>query len=93
MSTRTTAATKRARVRAQSQAVQAAAGFLQALAGQMDAAGMSNAELARRLGVSPAYVSKLMRGPANLSLATLAKLAQAVDCTLDLRLVSQGQGQ
>lgn len=91
MSTRTTAAAKRARVKAQGQAVQAAADFLRALTGQMEAAGISHAELARRLGVSPAYVSKLMRGPANLSLATLSKLAQAVGCVLDVRLVNPGQ--
>lgn len=45
----------------------------------MDNKGVSRAELARRLKVSPAYVTKLLRGHANLSLESLAKVAFVLD--------------
>ncbi len=42
--------------------------------------GVSNGELAQRLAVSPAYISKVFGGTAsNMSLETLAKLALALD--------------
>jgi len=39
---------------------------------------VSRSELARRLGVSPAYVTKLLRGHANMTIETLAKIAFAL---------------
>lgn len=53
--------------------------FLADINREMTAAGISNTELANLMGVSPAYVTKLFRGPANPSLETLVKLAKAVD--------------
>lgn len=41
--------------------------------------GLSYAELARRMGVSRAYVSKLMGGGAGLSIRSLGKLAAALE--------------
>lgn len=41
----------------------------------MEARGLSRSELARRLKVQPAYVTKLLRGYENLSLKSLAKIA------------------
>lgn len=38
-------------------------------------AGMSKTELAKRLGVTKAYVSQLFSGKENLTLKTLAKLS------------------
>ncbi|MCB1955761.1 MAG: helix-turn-helix transcriptional regulator [Rhodocyclaceae bacterium] len=43
------------------------------------AKGLSYAELARRLGSSAAYVSKIFRGDANLTIETVVKLARAMD--------------
>jgi transcriptional regulator with XRE-family HTH domain len=40
---------------------------------------ISKAELARRLGTSPAYVTKVLRGNANFTLASMAKLARVFD--------------
>ena len=91
MTPRASTAARRARVQAEGQAVRTATAFLGALQSQMEAAGVSHAELARRLDVSPSYVSKVMRGPANLSLATLSKLAHAVGCALELRLAVTAQ--
>jgi len=42
---------------------------------EMDSQGMSRAGLARKLGVSPAYVTKVLRGHENLTLKTLARIA------------------
>lgn len=44
----------------------------------MDAHGVTRSELARRLNVSPAYITKMLRGHANLSLESLAKVAYAI---------------
>lgn len=52
--------------------------FLEELVGGMEKAGISRAELARRLGTSPAYVTKVLRGNANFTLVSLVKLARAV---------------
>ncbi|MEX1023163.1 MAG: helix-turn-helix transcriptional regulator, partial [Dehalococcoidia bacterium] len=40
---------------------------------------VSRAELARRLGTSPAWVTQLLRGDENLTLRTLGKLAVALE--------------
>lgn len=45
----------------------------------MENRGITRSELARRLDVSPAYVTKILRGHANLSLESLAKIAFALD--------------
>jgi transcriptional regulator with XRE-family HTH domain len=45
------------------------------LSSEMAAQGITQAELARRLDVSPAYVSRLLRGHENLTLQTLARIA------------------
>ena len=45
----------------------------------MEREKISRAELARRLGTSPAYVTKVLRGKANFTLATLARIAHALE--------------
>lgn len=45
----------------------------------MEREKISRAELARRLGTSPAYVTKVLRGKANFTLATLARIAYALE--------------
>lgn len=47
--------------------------------------GVSNAELARRLGVKRQFVTKLLGG-ANVTLATMVKLAMALDAVVRIRL-------
>lgn len=46
----------------------------------MEAQQVSQAELARRLGTSRAYVTKILQGNVNFTLQTLANLAQALEC-------------
>ncbi len=63
-----------------------AVSFLADLNESMKAGEITNAELARRAGVSPAYITKVFRGPSNLSVDTIAKLAMAVGTRASLRL-------
>ncbi len=52
--------------------------FTEALWARMEEEKVSRAELARRLGTSKAYVTKVLGGNANFTLYSLAKLALAV---------------
>lgn len=72
------------------QAEKLAVAFLAELNAFMQAHDVSNAELARRAGVSPAYITKVFRGPSNLSIETLTKLADAVGCKVHLHLANHG---
>ena len=72
------------------QAEKLSVAFLAELNAFMQAHAISNAELARRAGVSPAYVTKLFRGSSNLSIQTLSKFADAVGCKVHLHLANQG---
>lgn len=48
--------------------------------------GMSRADLAARMGVSPGRVSQILGGGENLTLRTLAALSAALDARLDVVL-------
>jgi transcriptional regulator with XRE-family HTH domain len=52
---------------------------------------ISRAELARRLGVSPAYVTKIFRGNVNFTIDSMVRLARAVGARLHLHLAPEGQ--
>lgn len=67
-----------------------AVSLLAELTARMKALGMSNSDLARATGVSPAYITKLFRGPSNISLETIAKLALAVGCQPHVHLAAEG---
>ena len=56
----------------------------------MEREGISRSELARRLGTSQAYVTKLLSGNANFTLMTLTKLAMAVGSELRLHFGPRG---
>jgi transcriptional regulator with XRE-family HTH domain len=51
---------------------------------------LSRAELARRLGVSPAYITKIFRGNVNFTIDTMVRLARRVGARLHLHLVPEG---
>jgi transcriptional regulator with XRE-family HTH domain len=59
--------------------------FLDGLVAAMDAQRVNSAELARRMGTSRAWVSRVLRGESNLTFATMSKLALA----LDMRVTTQ----
>lgn len=55
--------------------------------------GWSYAELARRMGVSRAYISKLMGGTQMSSVGSLYKLARALGCEVQLTLALPSPAQ
>jgi transcriptional regulator with XRE-family HTH domain len=63
----------------------------EAVVRRMDELAISRSELARRLGTSPAYVTKILRGSANFTLASIVKLARALDCDVSVRLAPRRQ--
>ena len=54
----------------------------------MENRGISRSDLARRLGVNPAYITKILHGHANLSLESLAKVAFAMGLKWECILLS-----
>ncbi len=50
--------------------------------------GLTRADLAARMGVSPGRVSQILGGGENLTLRTLAALSVALDARFDLELTS-----
>jgi len=50
--------------------------------------GLTRAELAGRMGVSPGRVSQVLSGGENLTLRTLAALSTALDAQFDIQLAS-----
>ncbi|MBN1424512.1 helix-turn-helix transcriptional regulator [Candidatus Fermentibacteria bacterium] len=62
----------------------AAIGFTESLCALMAERGVSRAELARRLGTSQAYVTKILRGDANFTLTTMIRLVRALGADLNV---------
>lgn len=68
------------------QAEKLSVGFLSDVHQYMSEHGVSKAELARRAGCSPAYITKLFNGSTNISVETMAKLAVALNCQIHFHL-------
>lgn len=68
----------------------AALEFVDELIRCMRQAGVNQAEMARRLEASEPYVSKVLRGDANFTLATMVKLAGAVGQEVHMHLAVAG---
>jgi transcriptional regulator with XRE-family HTH domain len=62
--------------------------FTEELARWMKEKKISRSELAARIGHSPAYITKVLRGNANFTATTMAKLAKAVGAEVRLHLAS-----
>jgi len=58
----------------------------EALTQAMEAAGVTRAELARRLGSTRGHVTQLLAGGRNLTLGTIAEIADALGCTVDVKV-------
>ena len=56
---------------------------------RMEEQRVSRAELARRMGTSRAYVTKLLDGSANFTLTTMVKVAMALGGALHLHIADQ----
>jgi|SRR6185295_2666342 len=60
--------------------------FTESLVQEMERQGITRTELARRLGATPAYVTKILRGKVNFTLATMVRLARALGSDLHVQL-------
>jgi transcriptional regulator with XRE-family HTH domain len=64
-------------------------GFTNELNNLAKTAKVSRTELARRLAVSPAYITKIFRGDVNFTIGTMVRLARRVGARLQLHLVPE----
>lgn len=64
--------------------------FTEEMAARMDQLGVSKSQLAERLKVNPAFVTKLLKGNNNFTIQTMVKVSRALDA--DLRLHMQPSG-
>jgi transcriptional regulator with XRE-family HTH domain len=51
--------------------------------------GFSYADLAHKIGTSPAYISKIFRGDANLTIESMVKLSRATGGKVEIRIVDE----
>jgi len=65
--------------------------FTEGLHKIMESNGVSRSELARRLGVSPAYVTKVLRGNVNFTLDSMVRLARAAGGDVSLQVAPKPQ--
>lgn len=49
---------------------------------RMEAMGMKQSDLAKLMGVSQQYISKILRGKENLTLTTIVKIEEALNLTI-----------
>jgi transcriptional regulator with XRE-family HTH domain len=64
--------------------------FTEELAECMEKQHINRSELAARVGASPPYITKVLRGTENLTVMTMAKLARGVGKALRLHLAPHG---
>ena len=60
--------------------------FTESVVREMERQGLTRTQLAERLGVTPAYVTKVLRGKVNFTLTTMVRLARALSTDLQVRL-------
>jgi len=65
--------------------------FTEGLYKTMEANGVSRSELARRLGVSPAYITKVLRGNVNFTLDSMVRLVRAAGGEVRLQVAPEVQ--
>jgi len=60
--------------------------FAVAMERMMGKSNLTKSDLARRIGSSPAYITKVLRGDSNLTIHTMVKLARAAEGSLHLHI-------
>ena len=63
--------------------------FTEDLVARMKADGLTRSALAEKIGASPAYVTKILRGDTNFTLDSMVKIASALGCDLTIGLLPQ----
>ncbi len=64
--------------------------FTEKIVTMMEKKNISRAELARRLNVSKAFVTKMLNGNPNLTIKTMVSIADALECNLNLDIYTKG---
>ena len=64
--------------------------FTEEMAARMDQLKVTNSQLAERLNVNPAFVTKLLRGKNNFTIETMVKLSRALDAELRVHMQPAG---
>jgi transcriptional regulator with XRE-family HTH domain len=80
------AATEAARQTHSYRAEGASIRFTEDLVARMKASGLTRSALAEKIGSSPAYVTKILRGDTNFTLDSMVKIANALGCELTIGL-------
>lgn len=60
--------------------------FTEDLVARMKASGITRTALAEKIGTSPAYITKILRGDTNFTLDSMVKIAHALGCELSIGL-------
>jgi len=63
--------------------------FAMALEKQTRLAGLSYAMLAKKIGTSAAYISKVFRGDTNMTIETMVKLTHATGARLNIEIMNE----
>jgi plasmid maintenance system antidote protein VapI len=64
--------------------------FTEEIVNRMHALRLKKGELARRLGVQPGFVTRLLSGRNNFELGTMVKVSMALDCEFRCHLQAAG---
>jgi transcriptional regulator with XRE-family HTH domain len=64
--------------------------FTEKIVAKMKEQDLSRAELAKRLGVSKAFITKVLGGYPNLTIRSMVSFANALGCDLSLEILQQG---
>ncbi len=68
---------------------QAKLDFSMALESQRRAAGMTYSAIAKKIGTSAAYITKVFRGDANLTIESMVKLARSTGGRVNIQIVDE----
>jgi transcriptional regulator with XRE-family HTH domain len=64
--------------------------FTEELISLMAKKAMTRTALAEKIDVSPAYITKILKGDTNFTLDTMVKISAALDCDLSTHLSERG---
>src|SRR4030042_6804586 len=67
--------------------------FTEGLHKTMEANGVTRSDLARRLGVSPAYITKVLRGNVNFTVDSMVRLVRAAGGEVSIHIEPKGKGE
>ena len=65
--------------------------FTEGLHRIMEANGVTRSDLARRLGVSPAYITKVLRGNVNFTVDSMVRLVRAAGGEVHIQVAARPQ--